>query len=134
MDKITPTIWIGNYLDAADRDCLRSAGINAILCLDGCMTGKRAIDLGVERVEVIELIDGAGNPPARFLRAVKLLGELVLENPPVLIHCHAGQSRSAAVVCKYFMQTGDSLGEAMRRITSKRRVAIVAGLQEALDF
>jgi hypothetical protein len=32
------------------------------------------------------------------------------------------------------MQEGDSLGEAMRRITIKRRVAIIQGLQEALDF
>ena len=51
------------------------------------------------------------------------------------VHCHAGQSRSAAVVCKFFMQEeGNTLAEAMRRITSKRRVAIVAGLQEALSF
>jgi hypothetical protein len=32
------------------------------------------------------------------------------------------------------MQQGDRLPEAMRRITSKRRVAIIAGLQETLDF
>jgi hypothetical protein len=31
-------------------------------------------------------------------------------------------------------EEGNSLAEAMRRITSKRRVAIIAGLQEALDF
>jgi hypothetical protein len=29
---------------------------------------------------------------------------------------------------------GDTLGAAMRKITSKRRVAIIAGLQETLDF
>ncbi len=45
------------------------------------------------------------------------------------------ESRSAAVVCKYFMQEeGKSLAEAMKQITSKRSVAIVKGLQEALDF
>jgi protein-tyrosine phosphatase len=99
------------------------------------MTGKSAGEMGVERVEVVELIDGAGNPPAKFLRAVRLLQDLSLKHSPVLVHCHAGQSRSAAVVCKYFMQEeGNSLVEAMKRITSKRRVAIISGLQEALDF
>jgi hypothetical protein len=135
MDKITDSIWIGNYLDAADREAQRAAGIRAVLCLDGCMTGKSAVDEGLERLEVVELIDGAGNPPERFLRAVRFLKDLTLNHPPVLVHCHAGQSRSAAVVCKHFMQEeGNSLAQAMKRITSKRSVAITAGLQEALDF
>jgi protein-tyrosine phosphatase len=54
---------------------------------------------------------------------------------PVLVHCHAGQSRSAAVVCKYLMQEeAISIAYAMKRITSKRKVTIQAGLQEALGF
>lgn len=135
MDRITDKIWIGNYLDAKDRAALTNAKIRSILCLDGCMSGANTDELGVERVEILELIDGAGNPPERFLRAVRLLRDLVSKHAPVLVHCHAGQSRSAAVVCKYFMQEeGNSLSDAMRRITSKRRVAIIAGLQEALDF
>jgi len=135
MDKITDNIWIGNFLDAKDRESLAQAGIRSILCLDGCLAQATAEDIGVEQVEVVELIDGAGNPPEKFLRAVKLLRDLTARHAPVLVHCHAGQSRSAAVVCKFFMQEeGNSLAEAMRRITSKRRVAIIAGLQEALDF
>lgn len=134
MDSITDNIWIGNYLDAKDKSALAWAGIRSILCLDGCLAGTAAEKAGVDRVEIVELIDGAGNSPETFLRAVRLLREMVLRHAPVLVHCHAGQSRSAAVVCKYFMQQGDSLAEAMRRITSKRRIAIIAGLQEALDF
>ena len=98
------------------------------------MAGTSREQARVERVEVVELIDGAGNSPETFLRAVRLLGEMAARYAPVLVHCHAGRSRSAAVVCKHFMQQGNTLAEAMRRITSKRRVAIMAGLQEALDF
>ena len=135
MDSITDNIWIGNSLDAKDRAALTDAGIRSILCLDGCMAGVRAEELGVERTEIVELIDGAGNPPEKFLRAVRLLRDLVAKHAPVLVHCHAGQSRSAAVVCKYFMQEeGNNLAQAMRRITSRRKVAIIAGLQAALDF
>ena len=134
MDSITEKIWIGNYLDAKDRATLAASGIRSILCLDGCLGGATPEQAGMERIEVVELIDGAGNSPETFLRAVRLLGELAARHAPVLVHCHAGQSRSAAVVCKLFMQQGDSIAEAMQRITSKRRVAIIAGLQEALDF
>lgn len=103
MDSITGKIWIGNHLEAKDPVAIANAGIRSILCLDGCMAGKRAEELAVEHVEVVELVDGAGNPPERFLRAVRLLGALAARHAPVLVHCHAGQSRSAAVVCKYFM-------------------------------
>jgi protein-tyrosine phosphatase len=110
------------------------ARIRSTLCLDGCMAGLKAEHLGVERVEVVEWIDGSGYPPETFLREVRLLGDLVSKRAPVLVHCHAWQSRSAVVVCKHFVQKGDSLAEAMKRITSRRWVAIISGLQEALDF
>ncbi len=133
MDKITERIWIDNSLEAKDRESLRLAGIRSTLCLDGCMKGEEAEEVGVDRIEVVELIDGAGNRPEVFLRAVRLLRELAAKHPPVLVHCYAGRSRSAAVLCKFFMQEeGNSLREAMRRITSKRKVAIAAGLQDLL--
>jgi protein-tyrosine phosphatase len=133
MDNITERIWIGNSNEAKDREALQIAGIRSILCLDGCMKTVGAEEAGVDRVEVVELIDGAGNRPEVFLRAVRLLRDLAAKHPPVLVHCYAGRSRSAAVVCKYFMQAeGNSLVEAMRKITSRRKVAIAAGLQEFL--
>src|SRR3974377_1846244 len=134
MDSITERIWIGNSDEAKDHESLQLAGIRSTLCLDGCMKGVGAEELGVDRIEVVELIDGPGNRPEVFLRAVRLLQELAAKHPPVLVHCYAGRSRSAAVVCKLFIsQQGNSLTEAMRRITSKRKVLIAAGLQELLD-
>jgi hypothetical protein len=135
MDQITDDIWIGSSTDAKDRDLLRPERIRSVLCLDGCLLGMKPDALGVNQIEVVELVDGRGNRPEVFLRAVGLLKKLKTKHSPVLVHCLAGQSRSAAVVCKYFMkEEGDSLGQAMKRITSKRKVLIVAGLQEALDF
>jgi len=135
MDQITPEIWIGSSTDAKDRESLRREGIRSILCLDGCLLGMKPDTLGVNQIEVVELVDGRGNKPEVFLRAVGFLKKLKMKHSPVLVHCHAGQSRSAAVVCKFLMkEEGASLGQAMKRITSKRKVVIVAGLQEALDF
>jgi protein-tyrosine phosphatase len=135
MDSITDRIWIGNSHEAKDRDSLQLAGIRSTLCLDGCMAGVRPEEVGVDRVEVVELIDGSGNRPEVFLRAVRLFRELAAKHPPVLVHCYAGRSRSAAVVCRLFMsEEGNNLREAMRRITSKRKVAIAAALQEFLNL
>ena len=135
MDKITDDIWIGSFVDARDRNALRQNGIRSILCLDGGLIDTTAEKLGVERVEIVKLIDGRGNAPAVFLRAVRLLKEMRSANSPVLVHCHAGQSRSAAVVCKFLIkEEGNSLADAMQKIASKRKVAIQARLQEALDF
>src|SRR5882672_759835 len=99
MDKITSSIWIGSSIDAKDRDSLRRAGIRSILCLDGCLLGMKADELGVNQIEVVGLVDGRGNKPEVFLRAVGLLKKLKMKHSPVLVHCHSGQSRSAAVVC-----------------------------------
>ena len=134
MDQITADIWIGNFNDAKDLKALKENGIQSVLCLDGCLVETKAEELGVKWVEVVQLIDGRGNRPEVFLRAVKILQQMTKRNSPVLVHCHAGQSRSAAVVCKCLMKEGKSLAEAMKQITSKRKVAIQAGLQEALDF
>jgi hypothetical protein len=135
MDKITNEIWIGSSTDAKDRDSLRREGIRSILCLDGCLLGMKADELGVNHIEVVQLVDGRGNRPEVFLSAVGLLKKLKIKHSPVLVHCHAGLSLSAAVVCKFFMKVeGDNLQQAMRRITAKRKVVIVAGLQEALAF
>ena|SRR6266545_2385533 len=135
MDKITDEIWIGSVNDVQDHDGLKRNGIRSILCLDGCLRGKNVEEVGVDRIEVVELVDGRGNRPEVFLRSVVILTELKKQHSPVLVHCHAGQSRSAAVVCKFLMEEdGNSLAEAMRRITAKRKVAIQFGLKEVLDF
>jgi protein-tyrosine phosphatase len=135
VDPITPDIWIGSFIDARDLKALQSHGIQSILCLDGCLGETKAEELGMKRIEVVQLIDGRGNRPEVFLRAVKLLQQMKAKHSPVLVHCHAGQSRSAAVVCKFLMkEEGNSLGEAMKRITTRRKVAIQVGLQEVLDF
>lgn len=134
MDQITKDIWIGNFHDARDLKALKENRIQSILCLDGCLAETKADELGVKWVEVVQLIDGRGNRPEVFLRAVKLLQQMAKKHSPVLVHCHAGQSRSAAVVCKFLMKEGNGLAQAMKQITSKRKVAIQAGLQEALDF
>src|ERR1017187_4780286 len=100
MDPITPEIWIGSSADAKDRDSLRREGIRSILCLDGCLLGMKPDTLGVNQIEVVELVDGRGNKPEVFLRAIALLKKLKVKHSPVLVHCLAGQSQIGRASCR----------------------------------
>src|SRR5688500_7864303 len=104
MDWITENIAIGSYQDAENRHQLAKESIRSILGLTGALVGRTPSELGVERIEIVTLLDGLGLELDRFRIAVDLLGKLVAEAPPVLVHCRAGWSRSPAVVAAYLMQ------------------------------
>jgi hypothetical protein len=98
MTFITDTIAIGNFIDAEDRATREAAGIRSILCLNGLLQGCKPADCGVEALTCFNLTDGSGNDPWLFDRAVKIVGEYALKHPKLLVHCHAGRSRSVMVV------------------------------------
>jgi uncharacterized protein (DUF779 family) len=66
-----------------------------------------------------------GNRPEVFLRAIGLLKRLKAKHSPVLVHCHAGQSRSAAVVCK-FGSSDEFESGVMEAIETELEVAFIA--------
>jgi protein-tyrosine phosphatase len=91
--------------------------------------------VGIWKTKMFDLIDGAGNDPYVFLKAVDALKHYRQSRSPVLVHCHAGKSRSAVLVAVHFMRNhGMSLSDAMELISSRRDIRITSGMQEALDF
>jgi hypothetical protein len=135
MDWITDQIAIGGYQDAQDPDVLQEKAINSILGLTRTLQGANPAILGVKVVEVVLLEDGPGNEVRLFLQTVDTLSRLVQEAPPVLVHCHAGRSRSVVVVAGYLMKTlGIGADEALDRVAARREVAVAPGLERLLDF
>lgn len=92
--SITPEISIGNSGDSIKSV---NADFDAILNV--------AIDLDIKDEfkyrHKVGLIDGPGNNPYTFIAAVLMLHSLVTSNKKVLIHCHAGKSRSVMVTSAY---------------------------------
>ena len=126
MDWITPVIAIGNYKDAA---AVTADVASSVICLKGCCNPDRT-DLDVY---VIPLIDGPGNAPAIFDEAVELLCDLAMDGERVLVHCHAGQSRSACVVIASLVKSaGLSLGAATAKVKAKRRIYLSDGIRDHL--
>lgn len=121
MTFITETIAIGNFIDAEDQATREAAGIRSILCLNGLLQGCKPADCSVEALTCFNLTDGSGNDPWIFDRAVRTVGRYALEHPKLLVHCHAGRSRSVMVVaCHLVRQNAWDLCQALAFIHAKR--------------
>lgn len=103
---IEDTVAIGDCIEAKDAALLQREGVKSVLSLDGTLRSSTPGSLPVERVEVVELVDGP-NDESLFERAVGCLTELISSTPPVLVQCSVGVSRSVAVVAGYLMEAND---------------------------
>ena len=74
----------------------------------------------------VGLFDGPGNDPMTFAAAIILLESLMKQNKRVLVHCHAGQSRSVMVVAAWLTYKGlvPSLEDALQKIMEQRKLTI----------
>jgi hypothetical protein len=133
MDWITDAIAIGNYLEAQNTELLRHHGFRSVLSLDGSLTSDDAGRLGVAVVVAFRLVDGAGNDPRVLKMAIEALGDLVGSNAPVLVHCHAGRSRSVVVVAGHLANTqGVDAEEGIARVTARREANVTSELTQLL--
>jgi protein-tyrosine phosphatase len=132
LDWITDRVAIGNYLEARDAALLKERGIRSAISLDGTLTERQAADLGLSEVASYPLVDGPGND-LRVLRfAVDDLRRLAAQGP-VLVQCHAGRSRSVAVVAAYLMEAHRiSAREAISRVAARREINVTPALVDLL--
>ncbi len=133
MNWITKNIAIGNYLDAKNVQLLKEEKIKAILSLDGSTEISNTSDLGVKKIETYRLIDGAGNDLRIFQRAVDELERLVEKYKKVLVHCHAGKSRSVVITAGYLMKVKHlEADEALAKVTALRKSQVSPELVDLL--
>jgi protein-tyrosine phosphatase len=133
MDWITDAVAIGNYLEAQDAALLKQSGIRSVVSLDGTLSTKHAAELGLAEVAAYRLIDGAGNDLRVLGFAIDDLLRMARTRPSVLVHCHAGRSRSAVVVAGYLMRLhGIDPAEAIAAVAAKREINVTPVLVELL--
>lgn len=126
MDWITNKIAIGNFRDAEDLP----AEITAVLCLkDGCFCSNRT---DVDALQV-PLVDGAGNRPKDIAEAVEFIRDMIVGGGRILVHCHAGRSRSVVIVARHLMaESGMTAQEALTFISVRREICVSEGLRDTL--
>jgi protein tyrosine phosphatase len=134
MDWITDSVAIGNRIDAHDPKLRSQHGFLGLISLDGSLTNEMASNLGYDDWVCTSMVDGPGNDVEFFRKLVQDLVDMAEGSPPVLVHCHAGRSRSVTVVAGYLMKTrGWTAQTAYDFISSKRDTAVQAGLPVLLS-
>jgi len=124
---------IGNFLNAKDTAFLALNQFSAILSLDGSLRGASPEELGVKEIRSFVLVDGR-NDQGTFARAVLMLKGMLDEFPRVLVQCHAGRSRSPAVVAAYLVtERGLTLPQALERVRAVREVAMAEPLMASVQ-
>jgi protein-tyrosine phosphatase len=133
VDWITPEVAIGDYLEAQDTALLKRHGFRSVVSLDGTLTAKHAAEFGLSEVASYRFIDGAGNDLRLFRLAIDDLRRLAQLEPPVMVQCHAGRSRSAVVVAAYLMHSqAIEPEEALAAIAARREISASPALVELL--
>ena len=133
MDWITDNIAIGNFVDAADQRMREANGIRSMICLNNKQRGAVAGQLGLDALANYDFIDGAGNSPDLFQRAVLKVAEFSERHPRLLVQCHAGRSRSVIIVAGHLMRmNGWSPKQALDYVTSRRESAVAPELESLL--
>ena len=118
--RVDSNVYIGGYQIAADPNFIRREGISRIVKLFG---DTREYPGGYHRHRGVKyLIIPADDDPDYDIRdgavaAVRFIQEGIADNERILVHCHAGISRSATVVLLHLMiNRGYDLDTAIARL------------------
>ena len=124
----TEKLAIGDSQDSrkATQDTF-DAAICVAIDLDICddVVNENAKSIKPRRHKV-GLFDGPGNDVLTFVSAILLVESMMKNGKRVLVHCHAGMSRSVMVVAAWLTYKGikPSLEEALTEIMPARKLII----------
>ena len=104
INKVMPSIFIGDDRDATSIKLIKDSTITAILDLTNLHIDLVLDDEAINQVE----------------EAVERLKGLVLRGNNVLVHCHAGIDRAPFVVAYFLYKIGYSFQEAYDMVKEKR--------------
>ncbi|CAG2115321.1 unnamed protein product [Medioppia subpectinata] len=123
---ILPFLYLGDERHAADNDCLRQLGITYVLNITA---EPLAADpyaeprTGLRYKQLVAVDSYHQNLKQYFEEAFDFIDEARRTGRHVLVHCHAGISRSATITIAYLMRhLWMSLVDAYNLVKSKRPV------------
>lgn len=124
-NEIVSRLWLGNKQAAADEAWLKQHNITVVFNCTKTLPFapyirrmyRVPVDDNLEAEEIANMGAWASETQIKLVREYKA-------GRTILVHCHAGMQRSAAVVAMFLIaMTGMSADEAMAFIKSKRPVA-----------
>jgi protein-tyrosine phosphatase len=135
--EIVPRLWLGNKTAAASGEWLENHGITVVfnctkdLPFHTMIRRQYRVPVhdNLQKEEIDNLYKWAPETMVKLIQEYK-------RGETILVHCHAGMQRSAAVVAMFLMSLyGMSKDQAMQHIRSKRSVAFFpsANFEPAID-
>jgi drug/metabolite transporter (DMT)-like permease len=118
------SVWLGSGTAAKSRHWFDARGITAVLNVSRDIPNYFERDARFE-YHSLRCDDTEGDAQAmgsQLEPALATLERWVGDGRHVLVHCHAGRSRSATVVLAFMMQRGVPLEEAIERVSARRAI------------
>jgi protein-tyrosine phosphatase len=118
MYEILPRLWLSNYHDAKAKTPPRAFVVNCTKDLP--MISHYGVRIPVDD----DLSNESNHVLLHSLPSVLQSIDGILKNGgTVVVHCWAGQQRSAAVVAAYLMRMGMSIGHAVEHVRTCKKDA-----------
>nr|XP_020844296.1 dual specificity protein phosphatase 12 isoform X2 [Phascolarctos cinereus] len=100
--EVRPGLYLGGAA-ATERSRLREAGVTAVLTVD--TEEPRGDDEGLQTLFISARDEPETDLLSQLDRCIAFIGRARADGVAVLVHCHAGISRSVAVMTAYLMKT-----------------------------
>lgn len=125
-NRITGSLYIGNFESPHDKDFLVENNIKLIVNCTKTYNYKLPSNIQKIRLNITDV-----NTPENNIiiannidKILEIINIYLKSEEGVLVHCHMGQQRSAAVIVCYLMKYKKlSLKEAINKVKSKRKMA-----------
>ncbi|BGP16539.1 hypothetical protein JCM10213_000549 [Rhodosporidiobolus nylandii] len=118
LQEVLPGLWIGDYQAAQDAALLQRS---EIACVVSGMRQEYAAHPGMRMHRVAVDDDDKTNIVEHFAPTADFIDEALTQGQGVLVHCHAGVSRSTTLVAAYLMaKKGLNVEQAVAKIRAVR--------------
>ncbi|KAM9393826.1 dual specificity protein phosphatase 2 [Pholidichthys leucotaenia] len=119
--ELLPFLFLGSAVHSSRRETLTAAGITAVLNVSSTCPNSYEGDFQYLRLNVEDNL--ATDIKAFFATAIAFIDSVKESGGRVLVHCHAGISRSATICLAYLMHTRRvRLDEAFDFVKQRRHV------------
>ncbi|KAJ2806122.1 tyrosine protein phosphatase yvh1 [Coemansia helicoidea] len=134
MDPVADGLYVGSAMAEGDEPLLREAGITHILSVASHYVASYPTRFTYKLVSIDDLPEE--NIIQHFPECNRFIGAALAGGGRVLVHCLAGQSRSAAVAAAFLMQRDRLDAEQALKVLKERRPQIHpnAGFIEQLQL
>tara|TARA_Y100000034_G_C6770581_1_gene343753 strand:- start:284 stop:742 length:459 start_codon:yes stop_codon:yes gene_type:complete len=131
FNQITPYIYLGSNLCCQThfKSKLLKKGITADISLE-----KENLDkpFGVDYFLWLPVLDKKPPSQSQLFLGAQAIQDLVKKKIKTYVHCRRGHGRSPALVAAYFILSGLTLSQALKKIRSKRKIHLNLSQLKAL--